>query len=185
MDNVSLKFSDEALTAIAKLAMERQTGARGLRSILVRILFVPFEFHNLTFFHIDLNFEILFFVFRKNCYWTQCLRFLALMWKQCSSLRNAWKDRHHPNIFVAHRLQRAPTNHQRRQLQLRKKRVHKFVWSNNHKRAELHQLDIIWMIWNVFKTNESNKNYKYICLSLGLLNWRNKRKKNSQKKWYI
>ena len=36
MDSVSLKFSDEALTAIAKLAMERQTGARGLRSILVK-----------------------------------------------------------------------------------------------------------------------------------------------------
>lgn len=35
MDNVSLKFSDEALTAIAHAAMERQTGARGLRSILV------------------------------------------------------------------------------------------------------------------------------------------------------
>lgn len=35
MDSVSLKFSDEALTAIAQLAMERQTGARGLRSILV------------------------------------------------------------------------------------------------------------------------------------------------------
>lgn len=39
MDNVSLKFSDEALTAIARLAMERQTGARGLRSILVSIAF--------------------------------------------------------------------------------------------------------------------------------------------------
>lgn len=37
MDNVSLKFSDEALTTIARLAMERQTGARGLRSILVNI----------------------------------------------------------------------------------------------------------------------------------------------------
>lgn len=35
MDNVSLKFTDEALTAIARLAMDRQTGARGLRSILV------------------------------------------------------------------------------------------------------------------------------------------------------
>lgn len=45
MDNVSLKFSDEALTAIAKLAMERQTGARGLRSILVNIFFLQlFEF---------------------------------------------------------------------------------------------------------------------------------------------
>lgn len=38
MDSVSLKFSDEALTAIAKLAMERQTGARGLRSILEKLL---------------------------------------------------------------------------------------------------------------------------------------------------
>lgn len=35
MDNVSLRFSDEALVAIAKSAMEKQTGARGLRSILV------------------------------------------------------------------------------------------------------------------------------------------------------
>lgn len=49
MDNVSLKFSDEALTAIAKLAMERQTGARGLRSILVSIrlyTLFPHLFHN-------------------------------------------------------------------------------------------------------------------------------------------
>lgn len=38
MDSVSLEFSDESLTAIAKLAMERQTGARGLRSILVKKL---------------------------------------------------------------------------------------------------------------------------------------------------
>lgn len=35
MDKVDLTFSDEALGAIATLAMERQTGARGLRSILV------------------------------------------------------------------------------------------------------------------------------------------------------
>ena len=36
MDKVDLTFTNEALCAIAKLAMERQTGARGLRSILVR-----------------------------------------------------------------------------------------------------------------------------------------------------
>lgn len=35
MDQVELTFSKEALTAIAKLAMERQTGARGLRAIMV------------------------------------------------------------------------------------------------------------------------------------------------------
>lgn len=35
MDQVDLTFSKEALTAIAKLAMERQTGARGLRAIMV------------------------------------------------------------------------------------------------------------------------------------------------------
>lgn len=36
MDKVELSFTDNALSAIAKLAMERQTGARGLRAILVR-----------------------------------------------------------------------------------------------------------------------------------------------------
>lgn len=35
MDQVELTFSSEALKAIAKLAMERQTGARGLRAIMV------------------------------------------------------------------------------------------------------------------------------------------------------
>ncbi len=34
MDDVKLEFKDEALRAIARLAMERKTGARGLRSIM-------------------------------------------------------------------------------------------------------------------------------------------------------
>ena len=34
MDNVVLKFTDDALRAIARQAMARKTGARGLRSIL-------------------------------------------------------------------------------------------------------------------------------------------------------
>lgn len=34
MDNVQLKFEEEALREIAKVALERQTGARGLRAIL-------------------------------------------------------------------------------------------------------------------------------------------------------
>lgn len=38
MDQVDLSFSEEALGAIATLAMERQTGARGLRAIMVRAL---------------------------------------------------------------------------------------------------------------------------------------------------
>jgi ATP-dependent Clp protease ATP-binding subunit ClpX len=33
-ENVKLKFSDEALEAVAQLAMERKVGARGLRMIL-------------------------------------------------------------------------------------------------------------------------------------------------------
>ena len=33
-ENVKLKFSDEALEAVATLAMERKVGARGLRMIL-------------------------------------------------------------------------------------------------------------------------------------------------------
>jgi ATP-dependent Clp protease ATP-binding subunit ClpX len=38
MENVELSFTDDALTAIAKKAIERKTGARGLRSILESIL---------------------------------------------------------------------------------------------------------------------------------------------------
>ena len=34
MDNVRLKFTDEALSAVARKAIERKTGARGLRAIL-------------------------------------------------------------------------------------------------------------------------------------------------------
>lgn len=37
MDEVDLSFSTDALKAIAQLAMERQTGARGLRAIMVCI----------------------------------------------------------------------------------------------------------------------------------------------------
>ena len=38
MENVELTFTEEALTSIAKRAIERKTGARGLRSILESIL---------------------------------------------------------------------------------------------------------------------------------------------------
>lgn len=38
MENVDLHFSDEALAAIAKLALSRKTGARGLRSIIEKLL---------------------------------------------------------------------------------------------------------------------------------------------------
>ncbi len=38
MDDVTLEFSDEALLEIAKLALERKTGARGLRSILEDVM---------------------------------------------------------------------------------------------------------------------------------------------------
>ncbi len=38
MEDVALRFTDEALSAIAKKAIERKTGARGLRSILESVL---------------------------------------------------------------------------------------------------------------------------------------------------
>ncbi|XP_041980496.1 ATP-dependent Clp protease ATP-binding subunit clpX-like, mitochondrial [Aricia agestis] len=44
MDKCELSFSDEALTAVAALAMERKTGARGLRAIMENLLLeVMFE----------------------------------------------------------------------------------------------------------------------------------------------
>ena len=41
MDGVNLDFRDDALKAIARKAIERKTGARGLRSILENILMNP------------------------------------------------------------------------------------------------------------------------------------------------
>ncbi|OOO00520.1 MAG: ATP-dependent protease ATP-binding subunit ClpX [Epulopiscium sp. Nele67-Bin004] len=38
MDGVGLEFTDEALSKVAKLAIERQTGARGLRAILESVM---------------------------------------------------------------------------------------------------------------------------------------------------
>ena len=38
MEDVELTFSDDAVSAIAKKAIERKTGARGLRSIMEGIL---------------------------------------------------------------------------------------------------------------------------------------------------
>ena len=38
MEDVELEFRDDALNAIAKKAMERKTGARGLRSIVEAVL---------------------------------------------------------------------------------------------------------------------------------------------------
>ena len=38
MDNVKLEFTDEALNAIASKAIERKTGARGLRSIIEEVM---------------------------------------------------------------------------------------------------------------------------------------------------
>jgi ATP-dependent Clp protease ATP-binding subunit ClpX len=38
MDNVELEFNNDALKAIAKKALERKTGARGLRSILEDVM---------------------------------------------------------------------------------------------------------------------------------------------------
>lgn len=38
MDDVELEFEEEALVEIAKSAMERKTGARGLRSIIESIM---------------------------------------------------------------------------------------------------------------------------------------------------
>ena len=41
MDGIKLEFEDSAFSAIAKLAIERNTGARGLRSIIESIMMKP------------------------------------------------------------------------------------------------------------------------------------------------
>jgi ATP-dependent Clp protease ATP-binding subunit ClpX len=45
MDGIKLTFEEEAFSAIAKLAIERNTGARGLRSIIEGLMMRPmYEF---------------------------------------------------------------------------------------------------------------------------------------------
>ena len=41
IDGIDLVFDDEALNEIAKLAIERNTGARGLRSIIENVMMKP------------------------------------------------------------------------------------------------------------------------------------------------
>ena len=41
MDGIALEFEDDAFEAIAKLAIERNTGARGLRSIIESVMMKP------------------------------------------------------------------------------------------------------------------------------------------------
>ena len=41
MDGIALEFEDSAFSAIAHLAIERNTGARGLRSIIEGIMMKP------------------------------------------------------------------------------------------------------------------------------------------------
>ena len=49
MENVALEFRETALAAIAKRALERKTGARGLRSIIEHALLdIMFELPSLS-----------------------------------------------------------------------------------------------------------------------------------------
>ena len=41
MDGIELEFEDDAYTEIAKMATERKTGARGLRSIIETLMLKP------------------------------------------------------------------------------------------------------------------------------------------------
>jgi ATP-dependent protease Clp ATPase subunit len=62
MDKVQLDFTDGALRSIAKKAVQRKTGARGLRSILVR--FFAFSYIN-------------YYVYYRNVYYFNlCLIYL-------------------------------------------------------------------------------------------------------------
>ncbi len=47
LDDVELEFTEEALREIANKAIERKTGARGLRSIIETLMLdVMFDFHH-------------------------------------------------------------------------------------------------------------------------------------------
>lgn len=131
MDEVSLKFSDEALTEIARLAMERQTGARGLRSILVSIVCIDYLGLNQTTF----SHEKRFFSNRKNFCWMPCSKCPVPMSKQCSSQRTVSKAWHRPNTSNTRRARRtaAPNRLPHKRLPLKKKKQLKFESNNKNK----------------------------------------------------
>jgi len=59
IDNVKLSFEEEALTLIAQKALDRKTGARGLRSILEEILLdIMYELPELNGYEIIINKEV-------------------------------------------------------------------------------------------------------------------------------
>ena len=58
MEDVKLIFSDEALNVIAKKAIDRKTGARGLRSILESILLIQCSMPSLSVEEVVINAEV-------------------------------------------------------------------------------------------------------------------------------
>ncbi|XP_072889274.1 caseinolytic mitochondrial matrix peptidase chaperone subunit Xa isoform X1 [Hemitrygon akajei] len=59
MDKCDLNVSEDALRAIARLALERKTGARGLRSIMEKLLLEPmFEVPNSDIVAVELNKDV-------------------------------------------------------------------------------------------------------------------------------
>lgn len=59
MDKCELNVTQDALRAIARMALERKTGARGLRSIMEKLLLEPmFEVPHSDIIAVELNKEV-------------------------------------------------------------------------------------------------------------------------------
>lgn len=81
MDQCELSFTPDALEGIAGLAMERKTGARGLRAIMVFVLLFLFSYYFLKDF-------FLFKKKRKHFCWNRCLKCPDQEYRLCMLLRN-------------------------------------------------------------------------------------------------
>ena len=78
MDNVKLTLTDDALEAIAELAIKRNTGARGLRSIMESIMMR-------TMFEIPSRDDVAEVIIHRNCVESGALPELVIRTEQLSS----------------------------------------------------------------------------------------------------
>ncbi|KAF1797706.1 ATP-dependent Clp protease, ATP-binding subunit ClpX, partial [Mucor lusitanicus] len=87
LSNVQLRFSKTALRKIAEMALEKKTGARGLRRIMVRL----FK---------DRTGQALNYMHRKTCYWTPCMIHLLPVSSKSSSTARLSRAKKRPFIWV-------------------------------------------------------------------------------------
>src|SRR5438067_10410611 len=76
MENIELTFADEALGAVSRKAIERKTGARGLRSIALRETAPDRKSTRLNSSHVSISYAVFCLKKKKRLSRTICMQLL-------------------------------------------------------------------------------------------------------------